>query len=192
MGYRRSKKNCNCGYILFTKLPWPGDSEGTFWSLSQAAICPPVYHTRWNLHTVPLVAEHQAGKLWIPIWFDPMQVGWKQADVTAGANFYLVYSGFWFNCLRRFRCSYFSVILGSLRYVPWCAAVSSTLVRDGSTCTKATGKFIAFRSWRSTWRWWSFACRYFAGAVLINVFPSTVMSPLVSCWMNGVQWYSLG
>ena len=32
-----------CYYILFTKLPWPGDSEGTFRSSSQAAPCPPVY-----------------------------------------------------------------------------------------------------------------------------------------------------
>ena len=49
--------NCNCNYILFTKLPWPGDSEGTFWSLSQAATCPPVYHTRRRLHTVPFNGE---------------------------------------------------------------------------------------------------------------------------------------
>ena len=28
-------------YIFFTKLPWPGDSEGTFRSLSQAATCLP-------------------------------------------------------------------------------------------------------------------------------------------------------
>ena len=33
------------------------------WSSSQAATCPPVYHTRWRLHTVPFDAEHQAGKL---------------------------------------------------------------------------------------------------------------------------------
>ena len=55
--------NCNCNYTLFTKLPWPEDSEGTFRSSSQAATCPPVYHTRWRLHTVPLIAERQAGKL---------------------------------------------------------------------------------------------------------------------------------
>ena len=54
---------CNCNYILFTKLPWPGDSEGTFRSSSQAATCASVYHTRWRLHTVPLIAERQAGKL---------------------------------------------------------------------------------------------------------------------------------
>ena len=59
---------CNCNYILFTKLPWPGDSEGTFWSSSQAATCSSVYHTRWKLHTVPLIAERQAGKLWIPMF----------------------------------------------------------------------------------------------------------------------------
>ena len=60
--------NCNCNYIFFTKLPWPGDSEGTFRSSSQAATCPPVYHTRRKLHTVPLIAEREAGKLWIPIF----------------------------------------------------------------------------------------------------------------------------
>ena len=43
-----------CNYILFTKFPWPGDSEGTFRSLSQAATCPYVSTTqRWTLHTVP-------------------------------------------------------------------------------------------------------------------------------------------
>ena len=52
-----------CIYILFTKLPWPGDSEMTFRSSSQAATCPSVYHTRWRLHTDPLIAERQAGKL---------------------------------------------------------------------------------------------------------------------------------
>ena len=55
--------NCNCNHISFTKLPWPGDSEGTFRSSSQAATCPPVYHTRRRFHTVPLFAERQAGKL---------------------------------------------------------------------------------------------------------------------------------
>ena len=50
-------------YILFTKLPRPGDSEGTFRSSSQAATYPPVFHTRLRLHTVPLTAERQAGKL---------------------------------------------------------------------------------------------------------------------------------
>ena len=61
--YICSKCNCNCNYILFTKLPWPGDSEGTFRSSSQAATCSSVYHTRWRLHIVPLIAERQAGKL---------------------------------------------------------------------------------------------------------------------------------
>ena len=51
---------CNFNYTLFTKLPWPGESEGTFQSSSKAATCPPVYHTRWRLHTVPLIAERQA------------------------------------------------------------------------------------------------------------------------------------
>ena len=65
----------NCNYILLTKLPWPGDSEGTFWSSSQAATCPPVYHTRRRLHTVPLIAERQTGKFvntnFYRLWFDP-------------------------------------------------------------------------------------------------------------------------
>ena len=46
--------NCKRNYILFTKCPWSGDSEGTFRSLSQAATCPPVYHTWRRLHAVRL------------------------------------------------------------------------------------------------------------------------------------------
>ena len=48
---------------LFTKLPWPRVSEGTFQSLSQAASGPPVYYTWWGLHNVPFIAERQAGKV---------------------------------------------------------------------------------------------------------------------------------
>ena len=40
--------NCNCNYILFTKLHWPGDSEGSFRSSSQAATCLP--HTAEASH----------------------------------------------------------------------------------------------------------------------------------------------
>ena len=54
----------NCNFILFTKLPWPGDSDGTFQSSSHAATSPPVYHTQWRIYTVPLFAERQAGKLY--------------------------------------------------------------------------------------------------------------------------------
>ena len=63
---------CDCNYILFTKLPWPGDNEGTFRSSSQAATCPPVYHTRRRLRTVPSIVEHQAVNtdVYSP-WFDP-------------------------------------------------------------------------------------------------------------------------
>ena len=57
-----------CNYILFTNLPWPGDCEGTFWSLSQDVACPLVYQTWQRLHTVPLIAERQAGKLSMPIF----------------------------------------------------------------------------------------------------------------------------
>ena len=59
---------CKCNYLLFTKLPWPEDSKETFLSSSQAATCPPVYHTQQKLHNIPLVAECQARKLWIPIF----------------------------------------------------------------------------------------------------------------------------
>ena len=54
--------------MLFTKLPWPEDSEGAFRPASQAAACPPVYHTWRRLRTIHLIAERQAGKLWIPIF----------------------------------------------------------------------------------------------------------------------------
>ena len=49
-------------------MPWPGDSEGIFRSLIQAATCQPVYHTWRRPQTVPLFAERQAGKLLIPIF----------------------------------------------------------------------------------------------------------------------------
>ena len=36
---------------------------------------PPIYHTRWRLHTDPFNAKRQTGKLWTPsfivFWFDP-------------------------------------------------------------------------------------------------------------------------
>ena len=53
----------NCNYVLFTKSPWPGDTEVTFRYSSQAVTCPFVYHIWWRLHTVPLIAERQTGKL---------------------------------------------------------------------------------------------------------------------------------
>ena len=49
--------------FVFTKLPWSGNSERTFWFSGQAATSPPVYHTRQRLHNVPLIAERQAEKL---------------------------------------------------------------------------------------------------------------------------------
>ena len=60
-------RKCNPDVIvitpLFTKFPYPGDSEGIFRSSSQAAACPPVYHTQWRLQTLLFVAERLAGKL---------------------------------------------------------------------------------------------------------------------------------
>ena len=81
-------RRCNCNYILFTKLPWPGDSEGTFRSSSQTAACPPVYHTRPRLHTVPLIAERQAGKLWISIFrvFGLVRPGIEPESTTSVAD----------------------------------------------------------------------------------------------------------
>ena len=49
-------------------MPWSGDCEGTFWSLSQDVACPLVYQTWQRRHTVPLIAERQAGKLSMPIF----------------------------------------------------------------------------------------------------------------------------
>ena len=59
---------CNCNYILFIKLHWPGDSGGTFRFSSQAATCPFVYHSWRRLHNIPLIAERQAGKQLVPIF----------------------------------------------------------------------------------------------------------------------------
>ena len=44
---------CNCCYILFNKLPWSRESERTFRFRVKLphAQCPPVYHTRWRLHS---------------------------------------------------------------------------------------------------------------------------------------------
>ena len=55
-----SKLPSICNYILFTKLPWPGGSEGPF---GLRVKLPPVYHTRLRLHIVRLIAERQARKL---------------------------------------------------------------------------------------------------------------------------------
>ena len=53
--------HCNCNYNLFIKLPWPGDSKGTFRSSSQAATCPTVCHTRWSLRTLPFLLNVMQG-----------------------------------------------------------------------------------------------------------------------------------
>ena len=41
-------RQANCNHILFSELSWQGNSEGNFRSSSQAATCPPVYHTQWS------------------------------------------------------------------------------------------------------------------------------------------------
>ena len=55
--------NCNCNYILFTKLPWPGDSEGTFRSSSQAATPAHLSTTHGGGSTLSLFVKRQAKKL---------------------------------------------------------------------------------------------------------------------------------
>ena len=52
---------------LFTNLPRPGDSEGTFPSYSQAATCPPVYHALGGFKLSLFIAGRQARKLRTPI-----------------------------------------------------------------------------------------------------------------------------
>ena len=51
---------------MFTELTWQRETNGHFdlW-----VNLPPVYHAQcWKLHTVPLIAERQAGKLWTPMF----------------------------------------------------------------------------------------------------------------------------
>ena len=43
-------------------------AKGPFGLRVKLPPAPPVYRTRRRLHTVPLIAERQAGKLWIPIF----------------------------------------------------------------------------------------------------------------------------
>ena len=61
--------------FLFTKLPWPGDSRGTFQSSNQAGACPSVYHTRWRLYTVPfkrwMSSREAVNTNFDSLWFDP-------------------------------------------------------------------------------------------------------------------------
>ena len=75
IGMKYGRCNCNCNYILFTKLPWPGDSEITFWSSSQAATCPSVYHTRWRQHcsfNCWTSSRAAVNTNFYSLWFDPM------------------------------------------------------------------------------------------------------------------------
>ena len=61
-------KDCNCNYILFTKLPWPGGSEGIFRSSGQASTSL-VFTTHGRGFSLFLFsAERPAGKLWIAIF----------------------------------------------------------------------------------------------------------------------------
>ena len=63
---------CNCNYFLFTKLPWSGDSEGTFWSSNLAATCLP--HTAEASHC-PVIcwtsSREAVNTNFYSLWFDP-------------------------------------------------------------------------------------------------------------------------
>ena len=72
----------NCSHILFSKLPWPGDSEGTFRYLSQATTCLPHWH--WRRHTVPSIAKRQPGSCeyqFLSFWLNPTW-NWSQSIVS--------------------------------------------------------------------------------------------------------------
>ena len=68
----KSVENCNRNYILFTKLPWSGDSEGTFRSASQAATCMPhmaeASHCPFNCCTS---SREAVNTNFYSVWFDP-------------------------------------------------------------------------------------------------------------------------
>ena len=58
-------------YILFTRSPWPGDSEGTF---GVRVNLPPAYQTRWRLHTVSFMLNVNQGNCryqFCSLWFNP-------------------------------------------------------------------------------------------------------------------------
>ena len=60
--------------FLFTKLPWPWDSEGAFRSPRQAATGPPVYHTRRRFHFCPFYcwtsSREAVNTNFYSLWFD--------------------------------------------------------------------------------------------------------------------------
>ena len=54
---------CNRSYILFTMLPWPRDSKGTFRSSTQAAHLSTTHGGGFTLSRYGLlIAERQSGK----------------------------------------------------------------------------------------------------------------------------------
>ena len=54
--------------FLFNRLLDQETAEETLWSSSQATIWPLVNQERRRLHIIFFIAEHRAGKLWIPIF----------------------------------------------------------------------------------------------------------------------------
>ena len=73
LAYPQKKPRNVISPSLFTKLPWPGDCEGSFRSSSQAATCPSVY-TRWRHHTVLLLLNVKLEAVntnFYSLWFYP-------------------------------------------------------------------------------------------------------------------------
>ena len=73
---------CTCNYIFIYHVVLASRQRKNLFGLRVKL--PPVYHTRWRLHTISN-AERQAGKLWIPIFmvFDLTQTGIEQASTVS-------------------------------------------------------------------------------------------------------------
>ena len=100
-----------CNYILFAKLLWPEDSKWTFCFSIQV---PSVYHTRWRLHTVPLIAESPAGKLWIPFLI-VIALTQPKMDLELGNNSSISH------VLKEFRCMV--LVLSALNVLENCSVI---------------------------------------------------------------------
>ena len=73
--------DCNCNYNLHTKLPWPRDSERTFWSSSQAATCSP-------LTCLPHTAKTSQFTLWSTTFMWRTLRHWRLGTTFMHQDFY--------------------------------------------------------------------------------------------------------
>ena len=71
----RIDQYCSRNYILFTKLPWQGDSEGTLQSSSRAATCLPHTVEASQITLALLMLSVKLGscvyQLYYSLWLDP-------------------------------------------------------------------------------------------------------------------------